>query len=195
MFSAVAIVVIGMPLVASGASLADTFKKDLEDTAKKSELTAVSPGSLPDVIGNFIGVILSLTGLVFFGLMVYGGFIWMMAHGNEQQTKEAFDTIIGAVIGILIIISAYAITSFIFSSLKKDDGATGATGSVAIGQTCSSVCEDTASELVCGRLSNCEMKRGQKSSQDKCVNKVSNYCGQYTSNEEGCKSDQSCAWK
>ena len=41
----------------------------------------------------------------------------MTARGNQEQEKKALDTILGAVIGIIIVLASYAITSFVFTSL------------------------------------------------------------------------------
>jgi TRAP-type C4-dicarboxylate transport system permease small subunit len=72
---------------------------------------------LPPLVGSIIGNLLSMIGVVFFVLMIYGGFLWMTARGNEDQTSKAFGTILAASIGILIVMGAYAITNFVFNSV------------------------------------------------------------------------------
>ncbi|MBI5728393.1 MAG: hypothetical protein HY984_01415 [Candidatus Magasanikbacteria bacterium] len=74
---------------------------------------------LPDLIGAVIGTGLSMIGVLFFILMVYGGFLWMTAHGNEDQSKKALNTIIAATIGIIIVMASYAITRFVFSRVNS----------------------------------------------------------------------------
>jgi hypothetical protein len=78
---------------------------------------AAGGGSVPEIIGNVIGVGLSLISVLFFILMLYGGLLWMTARGKTEQTTKALDTIIAAVIGIVIILGAYALTQFVFDSL------------------------------------------------------------------------------
>lgn len=73
--------------------------------------------SIPGTIGRIIGAGLSLVGIIFFVLLVYGGFLWMTARGNEAQVKEAKDLITAAVIGLIVVLSAYAITAFIGQQL------------------------------------------------------------------------------
>jgi hypothetical protein len=63
--------------------------------------------------GQIIGVVLSFIGIIFLGLMIYGGIIWMTAQGNEQQVTKAKDLITSSIIGIVIVFAAYAITVFI----------------------------------------------------------------------------------
>lgn len=67
--------------------------------------------------GKIIGVALSFVGAIFFILMIYGGFLWMTARGDEGQVTKAKDMIFAAVIGLVIVLSAYAITSFLGTQL------------------------------------------------------------------------------
>jgi hypothetical protein len=71
------------------------------------------------IIGQVIGAALSFIGILFFGLMIYGGFLWMTARGNEQKVEKAKELIIAAVIGLIIVMSAYAITAFVGEALTK----------------------------------------------------------------------------
>jgi len=52
----------------------------------------------------------------------------MMARGNDEQVKEAQNMIRRAIIGLLIIIGAYAITYFVFSYLPWGAGGSGGFG-------------------------------------------------------------------
>lgn len=94
----------------------------LEDTAGAAGIK--NGTSIPVLIGNVIGTALSMVSVLFFILMVYGGILWMTARGKEDQSKKALDTIIAAVIGILIVLGSYALTQFVFKAL---DGGTGRT--------------------------------------------------------------------
>lgn len=73
--------------------------------------------SLPEAIGQILGVVLSFIGVAFLLLMIYGGFTWMLARGNEQDVAKAKDLIQAAIIGLVIVFMAYAITAFVGSSL------------------------------------------------------------------------------
>ena len=69
------------------------------------------------VIGNAIGTALSLVGLIFLVLMVYAGYLWMTARGEEEQVTKARKIIVGSLIGIVIVVSAYAITYLVGASI------------------------------------------------------------------------------
>lgn len=79
------------------------------------------------IIGNVIGAGLSLVTVLFFILMIYGGIRWMMARGKEEESKKALDTIIAAIIGIIIVLASYAITNFVFKSVGTAAGGGGGT--------------------------------------------------------------------
>lgn len=79
--------------------------------------SAAEPVSLPVIIGRIINIALSLLGLVFLGLALYAGFKWMTAQGDSKGVDEAKDTLKNAVIGIIITVAAYSLSSFIMSQL------------------------------------------------------------------------------
>lgn len=67
--------------------------------------------------GRFIKIFLSFLGVIFTILIIYGGYIWMMAKGKEDEVNRAKDIFMNATIGLGIVIAAYAITYFIVASL------------------------------------------------------------------------------
>lgn len=68
---------------------------------------------LPATIGQIISLSLGFLGVAFLGIMIYAGYLWMMARGNEQDVEKAKNIIIYAVIGLVVVLSAYAITLII----------------------------------------------------------------------------------
>ncbi len=81
--------------------------------------------SLGDVVSRVIKVLLSFLGVLFFILLIYAGFTWMTAAGNEEKITKAKKTMAAAVIGVAIILVAYAITVFVINSLLEATGAEG----------------------------------------------------------------------
>ena len=67
--------------------------------------------------GRVINVALSLVGIVFLVLMLYGGYLWMIARGKEERLNKAKETIEAAIIGLIIVLAAYGITYFVVSRL------------------------------------------------------------------------------
>ena len=76
--------------------------------------------SVGSIIAAVIKAVLGLLAVIFLVLMVFAGFKWMMAQGNEDQIKKSLETIKAAAIGLIIVLSAYAITYFIFTYLPFD---------------------------------------------------------------------------
>jgi ABC-type multidrug transport system permease subunit len=76
-----------------------------------------SGASANSIIGSIIKTVLSLLGIVFLVLMIFSGYQWMTAGGNEDQVTQAKSRIKNAIIGVVVVIMAYAITAFVFKSL------------------------------------------------------------------------------
>ena len=72
---------------------------------------------LPEAIGLVIKIGLGLLGVAFLILIIYGGYTWMLAKGNQQETDKALKIIQNAVIGLIVVVVAYALVNFIFGSL------------------------------------------------------------------------------
>jgi len=72
--------------------------------------------------GNFIEILLSFLGVVFIVLIIYGGFMWMTAQGNETQVEKAKKIIVNSVVGVVIVMLAYAITYFVLISFGNSAG-------------------------------------------------------------------------
>lgn len=62
------------------------------------------------IVGRIVGYLLAFAGVVFIILIVYGGWLWMSAQGNEEQVGNAQKQIRNAVIGIIVVFSAFVIT-------------------------------------------------------------------------------------
>jgi len=80
--------------------------------------------SVPTLVGNLINALLGLSGLILVGLLVYGGFLYMTAQGDTERVKTAKKTMINAVIGIVIIVAAYAAAAFVIAQLTSAVSAT-----------------------------------------------------------------------
>lgn len=83
--------------------------------------------TLPEYIGLMIGAALGLLGVIFLILMVYGGYLWMTSRGDDKQVEKAKDTIKNAIIGLVLVIMAYAISSYLFEQLISTAGGAAAT--------------------------------------------------------------------
>ena len=85
-------------------------------------LPSAQDTSVETVVGNIIQSFLSIFGILFLGLMVYGGYKWMIAQGREEEIKKAKDIIRSSIIGLAIALSAYAISMFVVARFYQAAG-------------------------------------------------------------------------
>lgn len=72
-----------------------------------------------------VRIALGFLGLIAVILVLYGGWTWMTSGGAPDKIEKARKTLINAAIGLLIILSAFGLVTFILNSLL---GATGLNG-------------------------------------------------------------------
>jgi amino acid transporter len=97
------------------------FEQGLNKTAEGAGYETGDGGSqLDSIIGLNIKYTLTFLGVIFLILMIYGGYLWMTAQGNEEQVTKAKNLISAAVIGLIIVVAAYAISYFVISKLGNE---------------------------------------------------------------------------
>ncbi|HPI66989.1 MAG TPA: pilin [bacterium] len=95
----------------------------LEATRSAAGLPAET--SIAKIIGQIIYAILGFLGVVFVILLIYGGFLRMTAQGDSGKIKTSTGIITSAVVGVVIILAAYTLTSFILSQVGASVGGGG----------------------------------------------------------------------
>ena len=97
------------------------FSVELDKIASKTGFNLATGGrefsSLPYIIGNIIYSVLALIGVVFLIIAIIAGYRWMWSGGNEETISKARQSLSRAMIGIIIILTAYAITSYVIKAL------------------------------------------------------------------------------
>ena len=74
-------------------------------------------GDVRETAARIINVALSFLGIIAVVIVLLGGFKYMVSGGNEEKTAEAKNLIVSGIIGLAIILSAWAITSFVIGQL------------------------------------------------------------------------------
>jgi hypothetical protein len=72
-----------------------------------------SAGSLQDGIKKVVNILLFLLGALAVVVIVIGGIRYTLSNGEQAQIKQAKDTILYAVVGLIVAILAYAIVNFV----------------------------------------------------------------------------------
>lgn len=103
-----------LPLVSMAYQPQDVTFDPNDQVRQESRLGNASPVA---TTANIINWGLGILGLFFLILMLYGGFLWMSAQGNEESVTKAKKVIMGAVIGLVIILASYGTSYYIFNNL------------------------------------------------------------------------------
>jgi hypothetical protein len=69
------------------------------------------------IVGTAVRIGLGLVGVLFLLTMIYAGYMWMTAHGNEEKVQKAKNIIVQVLIGIVVVVGAYASWKYLFSRL------------------------------------------------------------------------------
>lgn len=87
----------------------------LQKTGSTAGYASTTSNTIEGLIGNIILTLLSFVGVLFLVLIIFGAITWMTAEGNDEKVKKATTIIKNSVIGLVITLSAYAISYFLIS--------------------------------------------------------------------------------
>ncbi|MFZ4648593.1 MAG: IPT/TIG domain-containing protein [Patescibacteria group bacterium] len=166
-----------------------------------------------DVVSRIVNIGLSFLGFIAVCIILWGGFTWMKSGGSEEQITKAKNILKAGVIGLLIIVTAWGITTFVIS--KMIGGSVGSDPDITDPSLCSNglsclcgghvVCTGNVGSCV-GSISPCTNPQTSCSSAaDSCVpadglcgaNQVCNnscFCESKTQDGDSCglKADGTC---
>ncbi|MBD3311357.1 MAG: hypothetical protein GF349_02570 [Candidatus Magasanikbacteria bacterium] len=102
-----------------------------EDAALRAGYSAgTTETTFAETLGTVVKAALSLVGIIFTLLLVYAGYLWMTARGEEDKVNKATKIIQAAIVGLIITLAAYSITNFVVPRvLERTTGNTGTIGS------------------------------------------------------------------
>ena len=104
------------PILVSAANPA-LQKLDKISTGGIGPYAQANETTVSEIVGTAVSAFLALLGVIFLALMLYAGYHWMTARGEEEKVEKAKDTIQRAIVGIIIVVGAYAIWGFILDNL------------------------------------------------------------------------------
>lgn len=78
-------------------------------------------GSVEPVIAaaQIINVFLNILGFLTLVLMIYGGWLWIWAKGNEEEITKGKDVIRGSIYGMIVILSSFGVLQYLFYYFTK----------------------------------------------------------------------------
>lgn len=76
------------------------------------------------LIARLVNAVITISGVIFLILLVYGGMLYLLAGGSEDNVKKAKRLLVSSIVGLIIIVSSYAISFYVFERLAEVTGET-----------------------------------------------------------------------
>lgn len=95
----------------------DEYNNKLDTTSREGSYSTNQ--SLESMIAFVLRLVLSTLGTIFVVMMFVAGNEWMQAAGNEEKIKKAKERIQSLIVGLVIILLAYALASGFSKLLVK----------------------------------------------------------------------------
>jgi type IV secretory pathway VirB2 component (pilin) len=111
---------LSLPVSASSGNVNDLWGDNEQKNYIKANSGLPSEETASDpryVAANVIRYILGFLGIIAVIIVLYAGFKWMTSGGSEEKVGEAKKMLVAGVIGLVIILSAYTLASFVISQL------------------------------------------------------------------------------
>lgn len=115
------IAILCVPTLAYAANLNDATSV-LDSGAKEMGYQTGTDMNLEVMVGKVIQAFLGLLGVIFLVIVIVAGAMWMTAGGDTKRVQISKDWLTNGVVGLVIVLSAYAISSFIVSTLITNLG-------------------------------------------------------------------------
>lgn len=100
-----------------------TALKNLQGLGDKGGYSAADENTFSGILGTVVSVVLGFLGIIFIILTIYAGFTWMTAAGNEEKVSRAQSILKRSIIGLIVIVSSYAIYRVIFEWIMGGNAA------------------------------------------------------------------------
>ncbi|MFA5936219.1 MAG: pilin [Patescibacteria group bacterium] len=116
--TAVTTALLAAPSLAAAQTAGNPFERAANMASEVGSNAGLGePKPLTQIIGSIINIALGFLGIVLLFYLLYAGFLWMTAGGDEGKVKTARTMISQAIIGLIIIVAAFAISTFVLGSL------------------------------------------------------------------------------
>ncbi len=86
------------------------------------ESIGLSSPNFSVLLVNLVNWILGLLGIIAVAMIILGGFQWLISGGNDESVATAKKTIGNAVVGIVIILLAWAVVHFTIGTIQNASG-------------------------------------------------------------------------
>lgn len=121
MTTGLALLTASLPAVASAPpGMGTKIKNAMDQTANWAGFFPADskPRTFAQILGSYTNGIITFLGLIFLVLIIFGGFKWMTAGGNEEQVTKAKGFIKNAAIGLTVILTARVLTFLLLEIIQ-----------------------------------------------------------------------------
>lgn len=106
---------LSVPAAHAAMTANEMFGGDSDSAEEFANTAGLGDTDLVTMFANIINVGLSFLGLIAVVIIIMGGFKWVTASGDEEKVKKARKYIYQGLIGLVIVLAAYAIAQFALS--------------------------------------------------------------------------------
>ena len=121
--------IVGLAVAPATFAAINTSGLKEQDEALINSSSLAGNSNLATIISVIIQAVLGFLGIVFLILTIMAGFKWMTSQGNQDEIKKAMGSMKNSIIGLLIVLAAYAITYAVFTYMPFASGGSGNSGS------------------------------------------------------------------
>jgi TRAP-type C4-dicarboxylate transport system permease small subunit len=120
-FAVVAMLMFGVAVLLPAG---DTFAQTSQVEQGIKDIGGSNATPLPTVIKTIVNVLLYFIGILSVIMVIYGGFRYVTSAGDTSAVASAKNTILYAVVGIVVAVTAYAIVNFVIGAFTQQPAAT-----------------------------------------------------------------------
>ena len=105
----------------------DSIQQQSVDAARKGAEAARADGMPAELVGvdgvftNITNTILYVVGVISVIMLIYGGLRYVVSGGDSKKVTDAKNTILYAIIGLIIAILSFAIVNFVLNSIGTNN--------------------------------------------------------------------------
>jgi hypothetical protein len=110
---------VALPAVTFAQTANDPYGVNAVDPQNSGLSLGAGGGDIRSTAARLINVALGFLGIIAVIIVLIGGFKYMLSGGDQSKTEDARKLIVSGIIGLAIILSAWAITSFVMSRLVE----------------------------------------------------------------------------
>ena len=110
------------PTVTTYTALTASELLQIDSTTTIGDVAGLGQSDLRTTIAQIIRAALAFLGVIAVVIIIWGGFKWMISGGADEKVRDARKLIVMGIVGLAIVLSAYAIAQFVISSLASATG-------------------------------------------------------------------------